>query len=482
MAARPTVDAVVVGAGPNGLAAAITLAQAGASVQVFEAAPTPGGGARSAELTLPGFVHDVCSAIHPLAVASPFFRSLPLDRHGLEWLRPDVELAHPMDDGSAGTLVASMDDTGESVGDRRRWRRLVEPLVDNWDAVLDQILGPPLHVPRDPVALARFGRRALFPATTLAYRDLRTRAAQALLGGLAAHAITRLDRPLSAATAVVLGASGHVSGWPVARGGSQAIVDALAAHLAELGGSIECLRPVSTLDELSPSRVVLLDTTPRQLLDLAGDRLSNRFRHRLGRFRHGPGSVKVDYALSGPVPWTAEGPRQAGTIHLGGTLEEIAAAERDVTEGRVPDRPFVIVAQQSLVDPSRAPTGQHTLWTYCHVPIGFDGDMTEAIEGQIERFAPGFRDLVLARHVAGPKAIEAANANYVGGDIAGGSAAGLQLVFRPRVAVDPYATSDPGLFLCSASTPPGAGVHGMAGHHAARSALRALGRGELRTG
>ncbi len=475
MANRPAHDAVVVGAGPNGLAAATTLAQAGLSVLVLEAQSTPGGGARSAELTEPGFVHDVCSAVHPLGIASPYLSSLPLDHHGLEWVHPEVDLAHPFDDGGAAALVRSIDESGASMDDARRWRRLLGGVVEHWDAVADQILGPPLRVPRDPIALGAFGRRAMLAATTLAYRDLRTRPAQAVFAGLAAHAITRLDRPLSAAVGVVLGASVHVQGWPVARGGSQRITDALVSLLGELGGTVECDRVVRSLDDLPPSRLVLFDVNPRQLVAIAGHRLSGRMRRRLLRYRHGPGSFKVDYTLSGPVPWTAEAPRRAGTVHLGGTLEEIAGAERAVAAGHLPDRPFVIVAQQSVVDPTRAPSGQHTLWAYCHVPAGCTEDMTTRIEAQLERFAPGFREVVRTRAVAGPVEMAAANANYVGGDIAGGSASGLQMVFRPGIALDPYATGDPSLFLCSASTPPGAGVHGMSGHHAARSALRSLG-------
>jgi phytoene dehydrogenase-like protein len=473
MAPAPEYDAVVVGAGPNGLAAAIALARAGASVVVIEHGDRSGGGTRSAELTLPGFVHDVCSAVHPLGVASPYLRSLPLEAHGLRWLHPEVPLAHPLDDGRAAVLLRDLDATAEALGDRG-WRRLMGPLVASWDGVLDSILGPILRPPRHPVALARFGIRALWPATTLAGRMLDGQLAPALFAGIAAHSVAALHRPLTAATGLVLGAAGHAAGWPVAAGGSQRIADAMVSYLTSLGGRLETGRTVTDLRELPPARATLFDTSPRQLLDIAGDRLPPRYRRRLARFRHGPGAFKLDYALSGPVPWTAPACRRAGTVHVGGTLAEVAEAEEDVARGRHPERPFVLVAQQSVVDPARAPSGRHTLWAYCHVPAGSQVDMTAAVEAQIERFAPGFRDVVLARQATRPADLEAYNPNNVGGDISGGATDGIQLIFRPTVSANPYRTPAGDLFLCSSSTPPGGGVHGMCGYWGARQALRLL--------
>ncbi|MGH9112626.1 MAG: phytoene desaturase family protein [Acidimicrobiales bacterium] len=468
-------DAVVVGAGPNGLAAATTLADAGATVVVLEAAATPGGGARSAELTLPGFVHDVCSAVHPLGCASPYLSSLPLARHGLEWVTSGVALAHPLDDGRAGLLLRSVEETASALGDPRGYPRLMEPLVSAWDALVNEVLRPPLRLPSHPLTLARFGARAVLPATYLARATLRSEAAAALFAGMAAHSFADLSHPVTAAAGLLLGAAGHAVGWPVARGGSQRLVDALVAHLEAGGGRVETGRPVTSLDDVPPARAVLFDTAPRHLARIAGDRLPDRYRRRLERYRHGPAAFKVDYALDGPVPWTADGCRRAGTVHLGGTLAEVAAAERAVAAGRVPERPFVLVAQQSVLDPSRAPEGRHTLWAYCHVPNGCTLDMTAPMEAQIERFAPGFGERVLARAVRSPADIEADNPNAVGGDIAGGDSDGLRLVFRPSVSANPYRTPAPGIFLCSASTSPGAGVHGMCGHWAAREALAWLG-------
>lgn len=467
-------DAVVVGAGPNGLAAAVALAAAGVSVLVVEQGDTPGGGCRSAELTLPGFVHDVCSAVHPLGAASPYLNSLALSEHGLEWLHPEVLLAHPLDDGTAGVLLRGVDDTGEAVGDAAGWRRLMGPVVDGWDAVMAGVLGPLFRVPRHPVALARFGLRAMWPATVLARQVLGSPQAQALFTGIAAHSVAALERPLTAAAGVMLGAAGHGAGWPVVRGGSQRIVDALVAELGRLGGRVETGRRVGVIDELPPATVVLFDTSPRDLLAIAGSRFPELYRRRLARYRYGPGVFKLDYALDGPVPWTAEACRRAGTVHVGGTLAEIAGAEADVARGRHPERPFVLAAQQSLIDRGRAPEGRHTLWAYCHVPKGSTVDMTSGIEAQLERFAPGFSDLVLARAATTPAQLEDYNPNCVGGDIAGGATAGLQLVFRPVVSPHPYRTPAPGIFLCSSSTPPGAGVHGMCGYWAAQDALRYL--------
>ena len=464
-------DVVVVGAGPNGLAAAITWAEAGRSVLVLEAADTIGGGARTAELTLPGFHHDVCSAIHPLAAVSPFFEHAGLERHGLELLHPDVALVHPLDDGRAGVLHRSLDDTMAGLGiDAGAWDRNVGWTARRWPSLAPAVLGPLLKVPRHPLTMAGFGLRGVPPAT-LVGRSFRTDEARALFAGCSAHAFLPLSRPQTSAMGLMLLASAHVAGWPVVRGGTERLVDAMAARIVELGGEIHTGHPVRSLADVPDSRAVLFDVTPRQLLRICGDDLPSSYQRRLRRFRYGPGVFKVDYALSEPVPWTHPEARRAGSLHLGGTLAEVAAAEVEVAAGRHPARPFVLVGQQSLVDPSRAPGGQHTLWTYCHAPARSTLDMTDAIEGQIERFAPGFRDVVLARHVADSSWYEAYNENLIGGDIAGGSHGGLQLLLRPRPGVHPYRTSNPRLFLCSASTPPGGGVHGMCGSNAAREAL-----------
>jgi phytoene dehydrogenase-like protein len=467
-------DAVVVGAGPNGLAAAIALARAGISVRVLEAADTVGGGARSGELTLPGFVHDVCSAIHPLGVASPFFRTLPLAEHGVEWIEPPAALAHPFDDGSTALLERSPEVVVRGLGeDEARWRRLFAPLVRAADPLLEDVLAP-VHVPAHPIALARFGVRAAPPATTLARLSFRGQKARGLFAGLAAHSMLRLDRPPSAAFGLMLGLLGHSVGWPFPRGGSQRLSDALASYLRALGGEIETGRRVESLAELGDTRAVLLDVTPRGLLALAGDRLPDRYRRGLERYRYGPGVFKLDWALDGPIPWRAEECARAATVHLGGTLAEIAASEAAPGQGEVVERPYVLLAQQSLFDPTRAPAGRHTAWAYCHVPNGSTVDMTERIEAQVERFAPGFRGRILARSALGPAEIERYNANYVGGDINAGAATLSQLFTRPVARVSPYTTPLRGVFLCSASTPPGGGVHGMCGFHAAQAALRQL--------
>jgi phytoene dehydrogenase-like protein len=465
-------DAVVIGSGPNGLAGAIELAEAGHRVRVFEANPTIGGGCRSAELTLPGFISDPCSAIHPLAVASPFFRSVPLASHGLEWIDPPLALAHPFDDGSAAVLSTAIDETAASVGpDGPAWIDLFGPLIDDFELLIGPLLGP-LRIPAHPVAMGRFGLLGLRSALSLAGSRFRDERARALFAGMAAHAILDLHKPATAAFGLVLGMVGHVVGWPIPRGGSQRIVDALAAHLGALGGEIVTDTRVTDLGTAGDARAVLFDTNPRQLRDIAGDALPGWYRAILGRYRHGAGVFKIDWALDGPVPWTAPECRRAGTIHLGPTMEEIAASERAVATGGTADRPFVILAQQSLFDPTRAPAGKHVLWGYCHVPNGSAEDMTERIEAQIERFAPGFRELVLARSTMGPAAIEASNANFSGGDINNGAQDIRQLFTRPVPRYDPYSTPNPRLFICSASTPPGGGVHGMGGYHAARSALR----------
>ncbi len=464
-------DAVVVGSGPNGLAAAVRLAEAGCSVLVLEAANTIGGGTRSARLTLPGFVHDVCAAVHSLGVSSPALSSEKLAPHGLRWICPDVPLAHPLDGGRAGALHRGVGETADALGaDGRAWETLMQPVVDDWPLVLPQLLGPLLTVPRHPVAMARFGLKALQPATLLV-RRFRTDEAAALFGGCAAHSMLPLSRPPTAAFGMLLAAAGHVDGWPVAAGGSQAVADTLAARLSELGGVIRTDVTVRSLADLPPHRAALFDTNPAQLASIAGDALPARYRERLRRFRHGPGAFKIDYALDAPVPWQNEACRRAGTVHVIGTFAELVAAEADVAAGRMPDRPFVLVVQSSLFDSSRAPAGKHTLWAYAHVPHGYTGDATAAIERQIERFAPGFGDVVLARHITTPRLLEAYNANYVGGDIAGGAHSGWQLAFRPTIAPRSYATPNRSLFLCSASTPPGAGVHGMCGWHAAERVL-----------
>ena len=462
------------GAGPNGLAAAIELARAGLSVRVLEAADTVGGGARSAELTLPGFVHDVCSAIHPLGVASPFFRTLPLAEHGVEWIEPPAALAHPFDDGTAVLLERSPEAAAPDLGaDDERWRRLFAPLVRDAEPLLEDLLGP-LHVPAHPIALARFGARAAPPATTLARLSFRGEKARGVFAGLAAHSMLRLDRPPSAAFGLTLGLLAHAVGWPFPRGGSQRVSDALASYLRALGGEIETGRRVESIAELGDARAVLLDVTPRGLLDLAGDRLPDRYRRGLERYRYGPGVFKLDWALAGPIPWRAEACARAATVHLGATLEEIVASEAAPGRGDITERPYVLLAQQSLFDPTRAPAGQQAAWAYCHVPNGSTVDMTERIEAQVERFAPGFRERILARSALGPAEIERYNANYVGGDINAGAATLSQLFTRPVARVSPYTTPLPGVFLCSASTPPGGGVHGMCGFHAARAALRQL--------
>ncbi|HEV8675703.1 MAG TPA: NAD(P)/FAD-dependent oxidoreductase [Methylomirabilota bacterium] len=475
MRGEPSYDAVVVGAGPNGLAAAITVAAAGRSVLLLERADTVGGGTRSAALTLPGFVHDVCSAIHPLAVASPFFRTLPLAADGLAWIEPPVALAHPFDDEPPALLVRSVEATAATLGvDAGAYRRLMGPLVRTWPRLAGDVLRPLLGVPRHPLALARFGLRALRSARGLAERLFTGARARALLAGLAAHSMLPLETPGGAGVALVLGALGHAVGWPFPRGGAQRIADALAAHLRSLGGEIRTGVEVETLAALPASRLVLCDVTPRQLLALAGPRLPDRYRRRLAAYRYGPGVFKLDLALDGPIPWRDTACSEAGTVHVGGTLGEIADAERAVAGGAHPARPFVLLAQPTRFDPSRAPAGRHTVWAYCHVPSGSDADLTDAIERQVERFAPGFRDRILARCAHTARDVERENPNYVGGDINGGVQDLWQTLARPMLRPTPYATPTPGLYLCSSATPPGGGVHGMCGHLAARAALAAL--------
>jgi phytoene dehydrogenase-like protein len=469
---RAAYDAVVVGAGPNGLAAAITLAKAGRSVLVREAKSTPGGGVRSEALTLPGFVHDVCSAIHPLGAASPLFRRLPLTAHGLAWVHPPIPLAHPLDDGTAVLLERSTSRTAAGLGrDGAAWQRLMDPFTSRWQQLSVDILAP-LRPPKHPLLLARFGMVAIHPSAVLARLAFREARARALFTGMAGHATLPLTHPQSAAFGLVLGITGHAVGWPMPRGGAHRITDALVSYLRSLGGEIETGAPVSSVDDLPGHRAALLDVTPRQVLGMAGQRLTAAYRHELERFQYGLGTFKVDWALDGPIPWRAPEVAQAGTVHLGGTIEEIEAARKTEWAGHPAERPLVLLSQPTLFDPSRAPEGKHIAWGYCHVPNGSTEDMTGRIEAQVERFAPGFRSRIIARHTMSPADFERHNPNLIGGDINGGEATLRQLFFRPALRPVPYATSDPSIFICSSSTPPGGGVHGMCGFHAARAALR----------
>ena len=474
---RTRYDAVVVGSGPNGLAAAITMAREGCSVLLVEASETVGGGTRSAELTLPGFVHDVCSAVHPMALATPFFRELSLEKYGLEWIQPTSPFAHPFDDGSAVVLERSVDDTAAGLGpDGPAYRRMMAPLVASADRLFRDLVGP-IRIPRHPLLALRFAWRALRSGKGLARHYFRTEPARALIAGLAGHAVLPLEKVPGAAIGLMLGVAGHSVGWGFPRGGAQRIADALASCFRSLGGEIVAGWRVDSIDELPPARTILLDVSPRQVLALAGHMLPPRYRRQLARYRFGMGVFKVDWALAGPIPWRAAACRRTGTVHVGGTLDEIAAAERLACDGGHPDRPFVLLTQPSLFDSSRAPAGKHTAWGYCHVPNGSTKDMTEQIEAQMERFAPGFRDLILARHVMNTADMERQNANYIGGDIGGGVADLWQLFARPAPRLNPYATPLPGLYICSASTPPGGGVHGMCGYFAAQAALRFHRRG-----
>jgi phytoene dehydrogenase-like protein len=467
-----TNDAVVVGSGPNGLAAAIVMAEAGRRVTVIEGAEGVGGGCRSEELTLPSFVHDTCSTVHSLALASPFLSRLPLAEHGLELAHPDAPLAHPFDDGSAVVLERSVEETAKGLGpDAQSYRRLFEPLVGNAEALLYDILAP-LRPPRHPLVLARFGMSAARSARGMVRSSFQGERARALVAGCCAHSMLSLRSPASAAFGIVLALSAHRVGWPVARGGSQRVADALASHLRSLGGQIQTGRWVESLDELAGARATLLDVTPRQLLRIAGGGLSGRYARRLARYRYGPGIFKLDWALDGPIPWRAEEVSRAGTVHLAGSLDEIVASEEAASKGKHHDRPFVLLVQPSLFDPTRAPAGRHTAWAYCHVPNGSTRDMTEAIEAQVERFAPGFKDLIAARSAMGPAEVERRNPNYVGGDINGGVQDMRQLFTRPVARLVPYSTPVAGLYICSSATPPGGGVHGMCGYFAAQAALR----------
>lgn len=472
-------DAVVVGAGPNGLAAAITLARAGWAVHVLEAALSIGGGCRTEELTLPGFRHDVCSTVHALAPVSPFLRSLDLAGHGVEWVRPPAPLAHAFVDRPAALVEADLAATAARLGgDGRAYLRLLQSVVGHPEMLGVEVLAPVLHLPRHPWFLAHFGIDAMLPATLLARRFEGERA-RAIIAGAVAHSTAPLSQPLTSAFALVMLGSAHAGGWPLARGGSQSVADAMAACLRDLGGSIETGRVVRRMEDLPPARTYLFDVSPEQLASICADVLPARYLRSLRRFRRGPGVFKLDYALSGPIPWRDPGCLRAGTVHVGGRFEEVAAAEAAVSAGRIPDAPFLIVVQASLFDPTRAPAGRHTAWVYCHVPNGCAVDMTERTETRLERFAPGFRDLVLARHTMDPAAVAVRDRNNLGGDIAGGRNSVRQLVFRPVMRLTPYATPDPRIFLCSSSTPPGGGVHGMCGHLAARAALRAQSRRRL---
>ncbi len=468
-------QASVIGSGPNGLAAAIVLAAAGLQVLVQEAEAQPGGAARTMELTLPGFHHDFGSAVHPMAAGSPFFSSLPLAEHGLEWIHSPAPLAHPFDDGTAVTLERDLLDAQVALGeDGSAWRSMMEPFAARWNDLAEDILRPMVRVPRHPFLLAQFAPDAVLPATWVAGRRFRNRRTQALFAGLAAHSFLNLDAPLSASFGMVLGAAAHAVGWPIPRGGAQSITDALAAHLAQLGGKITTSSRIESFDQLPNCDLTLCDITPRQMLHLAQGKLSSGYRGQLENFRYGPGIFKVDYALSAPIPWAAGECCRAATVHLGGTMEEIAASEAAVAAGRPAERPFILLSQPTLFDPSRAPAGQHIAWAYCHIPNGSTYNMLDRVEAQIERFAPGFRDCVLARRVFSPADLEAMDANLVGGDISGGAVDFRQFLFRPTWRQ--YATSMQGMYLCSSSTPPGGGVHGMCGYNAAKLALRQLKR------
>jgi phytoene dehydrogenase-like protein len=466
--------ATVVGSGPNGLACAVALAREGVEVTVLEAAETIGGGTRSAELTVPGLVHDVCSAVHPMAAASPFLHSLGLEAHGLRWRWPEVDLAHPLDDGSAATMRRSIEQTSAALGaDGRAWRQLFGSTSAHFDALNEDLARPVLHLPRHPILLTRLGLPGLAPVTLLA-RRWQEPAARALFAGVAAHSFSPLTQPLSSAVGMALVSACHSGGWPVAAGGSQSIPDALASVLRAHGGGIETGVRVRSAAELGSPDVLAFDLAPAAVAEILGDRLPGRVARSYRRYRHGPGAFKLDLAVEGGVPWMAPACRRAGTVHAIGPLEELAAAEAEVNRGRMPERPFVLVGQQYLADPQRSVGDLHPIWAYAHVPSGYDGDAEGAILDQIERFAPGLRERIVASSSRTPAEVEAGNANYIGGDILCGANSPLQTAIRPRLALDPYSTGVPGTYICSAATPPGGGVHGMAGFNSAQSALRYL--------
>jgi phytoene dehydrogenase-like protein len=464
-------DAVVVGGGPNGLAAAITIQLKGHSVLLLEAKDKIGGGAQSGELTLPGFIHDICSAIHPLAISSPFFNSIPLSQFGLQFIQPPIPAAHPFDDGTAAALFRSVKETVATLnGDEAEYRKLAEPLLAAWPELIDEILGP-LHFPKHPFQMAKFGVKGLRSAQHLV-RKFQSKNARGLWAGMAAHSIQPLSNMATAAFGLVLMLSGHAGGWPLVKGGSVGIADALASYFVSLGGRIEMNHHIHSLNQLPSSRVILFDVTPNQLMQIAGEKLSSFYKWQLQRYRYGMGVFKVDWALSQEIPFTSPICMQAGTVHIGNTFEEIASSEQLTANGKISDRPFVLLAQQSNFDPTRAPQGKQTAWAYCHVPNGSTVDMTDRIEQQIERFAPGFRDIILAKHTMSAVELEQYNPNYVGGDINGGVNDITQLFTRPALRLSPYRTSAKGIYLCSSSTPPGGGVHGMCGYHAAKRALK----------
>jgi len=467
---KPDYDAVVVGSGPNGLAAAIVMQQQGLQVLLIEGKDAIGGGMRTAELTLPGFKHDICSAIHPMAAGSPFFKTLPLQRYGLEWLQPDVDAAHPLDDGTAAVLTRSVEQTARSLGiDGQTYTNLLKPIVRDWPLLAPDLLGP-LSFPKHPLKLAGFGLSAIQPSTMLA-RKFKTTAGRALLAGMAAHSIQPLTNIATSAIALVLMANGHLGGWVIPKGGSQSIADALARYFRSLGGHIQTGTYVSTLHQLPSARAVLFDVTPKQLLQIAGHKFSSVYKCQLKRYRYGDGVFKMDWALDAPIPFTADACRRAGTVHIGGTLEEIAAGEQASANGKHADKPYVLLAQQSIFDATRAPASKHTAWAYCHVPNGSKKDMTAIIESQIERFAPGFKERILAKHTFNTEQLQEHNPNYIGGDINGGIIDIGQLFTRPALRISPYKTSAKGIYICSSSTPPGGGVHGMSGYHSAKKAL-----------
>ncbi|WP_295674080.1 NAD(P)/FAD-dependent oxidoreductase [uncultured Mucilaginibacter sp.] len=464
-------DAIVVGSGPNGLAAAILMQQKGLSVLLIEGKEMIGGGLRSTELTLPGYIHDICSAIHPLAVASPFFETLPLDEHGLEYIFPTIAAAHPFDNGSAAIIKTSIEETAGLLGaDEHAYKKLMQPVVNDWPGIAPDVLGP-LHYPKHPLAMARFGFTALTSAAHLVKR-FETVEARGLIGGMAAHSIQPLTNAATSAVALVLMAQAHLKGWPVPKGGSVSIANALASYFLSLGGKIETNFYVSSMDQLPSAHSVLFDVTPKQLLQIAGHRFSAVYKWQLERYRYGMGVFKIDWALEAPIPFTAPGCREAGTVHIGNTFEEIAVTEQQCWEGKTVEKPFVLLTQSSLFDTTRAPKGKHTAWAYCHVPNGSQTDMTDAIEKQVARFAPGFRERILARHTFNAAQMEEYNPNYIGGDINGGVIDIGQLFTRPALRWSPYKTSAKGIYICSSSTPPGGGVHGMCGYHAAKRALK----------